>query len=134
MLPQQKEAVISLSSAIVFSALVGVLVPLIDSFKSEVVFIALVAFIAVLWIGRVIVGVRRKALDERDLDIRYKAGMIALHAFGMVVMAGAVVLFFLRHEDLMVPAVDVALLAFMSWIVMYVVSAVTTLILYRRAV
>ncbi len=68
------------------------------------------------------------------MAIRYKAGMLALHGFGMVVMAGAVVLFFVNRTDLLVPAIHVALLAFASWMVMYVVSAVTVLVLYRKAV
>jgi len=33
-----------------------------------------------------------------------------------------------------VPALDVALLAFVGWIVMYVVWSVTVLVLYRKAV
>jgi hypothetical protein len=134
MLPQQKEAVLELCNVVLFSVLVGVLIPLIGSFDSEAVLLALVGFIVVLWVGRGLVGLRTKALDERDMAIRYKAGMLALHGFGMVVMAGAVVLFFVNRTDLLVPAIHVALLAFASWMVMYVVSAVTVLVLYRRAV
>ena len=51
-----------------------------------------------------------------------------------VLMVGAVVLFFVNRTDLLVPVIHVALLAFASWMVMYVVSAVTVLVLYRRAV
>ncbi|MBN1628684.1 MAG: hypothetical protein JW990_02875 [Thermoleophilia bacterium] len=134
MLPQQKEALVALGSAVAFGVLIGVLIPLIDSFRAEAVFIALVAFILGLWIGRAVVGLRTKALDERDMAIRYKAGMVALHGFGAVVMVGAVVLFFLNRGDLLVPVVHVALLAFVSWIVMYMVWAVTVLILYRKVV
>ena len=134
MLPQQKEAVLELCGAVFFSVLVGVLVPLIDSFRSETVLLALVGFIVVLWIGRRLVGLRAKTLDERDMAIRYKAGMLALHGFGMVVMAGAVILFFVNRTDLLIPAVQVALLAFASWMAMYIIASVTVLTLYRKAV
>ncbi len=133
MLPQQKEAVVNLCGAVLFSALVGVLIPLIDSFEWEAVLLALVGFIIVVWAGRAIVGLRTKALDERDISIRYKTGIAAMHGFGAVVMVGAVVLIFLNRSDLLVPALHVALLAFVSWIAMYVVWSVTVLVLYRKA-
>jgi hypothetical protein len=126
--------VLELCNVVLFSVLVGVLIPLLDSFESEVVLLALVGFIVVLWVGRGLVGLRTNDLDERDMAIRYKAGMLALHGFGMVVMAGAVVLFFINRVDLLVPVIQVAVIAFASWMVMYVVSAVTVLVLYRKAV
>jgi len=43
------------------------------------------------------------------------------------------VLIFLNRSDLLVPALHVALLAFVSWIAMYVVWSVTVLVLYRKA-
>ncbi|MBN1628965.1 MAG: hypothetical protein JW990_04320 [Thermoleophilia bacterium] len=125
---------INLCGAVFFSVLVGVLMPLIDSFEWEAVLLVLVGFILVVWVGRAIVGLRTKALDERDMAIRYKTAIAAMHGFGAVVMVSAVVLVFLNRVDLLVPASHVALLAFVGWIVMYVVWSVTVLVLYRKAV
>ena len=129
MVPQQKEALLALAGSLVFAALA---VPL--RVRCEAIFVALAVFIAILWIGRRVVGLRTAALDERDLAIRYQAGLVAAHAFGSIVMVGAVVLWMLHRSTLAVPAVSVALLAYGGWMAMYLVWSVTILVLYRRGV
>lgn len=76
------------------------------------------------------VGLRTKTLDERDLSIRYQAGLVASHGFGMVVMVGALLLWVLHRTSL--PSVYVALLAYWGWTAMYLVWSATVLVLYRR--
>ena len=134
MVPQQKEAVVALCSSLVFTSLLPLVRPLAGSFRIEAIFVTLVAFIATLWIGRVLVGLKAKALDERDLAIRYQAGLVATHGFGIVVMVGAAILCLLHREILVVPTEHVALLAYYGWMTLYLVWSVTVLILYRKGV
>jgi hypothetical protein len=132
MVPQEKEAWLALGSSLAFAALVFPLRVLVPTLECEAVFVALAVFIAILWIGRRTVGLTARALDERDLVIRYQAGLVASHAFGIVVMVGAVVLWMLHRLTLAVPIIHVALLAYFGWMSMYVVWSVTVLVLYRR--
>jgi hypothetical protein len=134
MAPQEKEALLTLGNSLAFAILVFPLRMIFPEFQCEIVFITLVAFIAILWIGRKIIGIKRKALDERDMAIRYLSGIIAAHVFGIVIMVGTVVLWMLHRLSMSVPIMDMALLAYFGWLSMYLTLSVTVLILYRRGV
>jgi hypothetical protein len=134
MAPQEKEALLTLGNSLAFAILVFPLRMIFPEFQCEVVFVALVAFIAILWIGRKLFGIKRKALDERDMAIRYLSGIIAAHVFGIVIMVGTVVLWMLHRLAMSVPIMDMVLLAYFGWLSMYLTLSVTVLILYRRGV
>jgi hypothetical protein len=131
--PQEREAALVLVSSLVFAAAAMPLRRLVPSLEVESLFLALGVFIVTLWIGRRSVGLRTRKLDERDWAIRYQAGIVSTHVFGIAVMVGAMTLCALHHGALMVPSVHVALLAYGSWMSMYAVWALTVLALYRRA-
>lgn len=128
---QQKEAAITLASGIIFALLPLAAKPLQGELSSETILVALVIFIQTLWIGRIVIGARFKALDERDKTIRYQAAMIAMHFFGAVVMVFACVLYLNYRDILLVPLHLVILLAYYSWISLYVSWSAAMLILHK---
>jgi hypothetical protein len=132
MSPQQKEALLALGSSAGFALLAHLLQGLLPGFRWETVMAATVVFILTMWIGRWIVGMRARALDERDLFIRYQAGLVASHALGIVSTVGTIILCSLYRNTLTVPTIQVALLAYYGWLSMYAVWSVTVLALYRR--
>ena len=132
MLPQQKEALSALISALVFTVLLTIIRPLAGGFSSEIVFIAILVFTVSLWISREVVGFRSRNLDEREWMIRYQAGLIAAHFLGAVFMVGAAVLYLHHKETMLVPMEQVALLAFYGWMSLYVSWAAAILVMYRR--
>ncbi len=134
MVPQQKEALLVLVASTVFAALVWPLRLALPALECEAVFLDLLAFIAVLWIGRQLVGLKARALDERDLAIRYRAAVYSTHLFGAVVMVGAMALWAAHRTTLAVPAAQVALLATFAWMAMYLAWSLSVLVLYRRGI
>jgi hypothetical protein len=132
-LPQEKEAIVALVSSILYTAALLALRPALGALQIAATFAALLAFILTLWAGRAVVGLRSSRLDERDLAIRHRAGEIAIHGFGAAVMAGTAILCYVHRATDLLPAPQVALLAFLSWTGMYLVWSVAVLVLYRRA-
>lgn len=132
MLPQQREALLVLASSVVFTAALALLQPWAGGLHIEATFGALGAFVIVLWIGRSLVGLRAKSLDERDVAIRYRAGIVAMFGFGSTLIIGAILLCTAHRETGLVPVAQVALLAYGSWMAMYLLWSVTVLVLYRR--
>lgn len=131
MLLQQKESLITLLSGLVFAVLMPLITPMFEARRNEAILAALVLFILTLWIGRLVIGARFKALDERDKTIRYQAAMIAIHFFGAVVMIFACVLYLLHYRSGQVPLHQVLTLAYYGWISLYVCWAGSMLILHR---
>ena len=134
MAPQEKEALLTLGVCIVFAVLVFPVQNMLPAFKCEVVSTALVIFIAILWVGRTLFGIRLKKLDERDMHIRCLSGIIAAHVFGMIIMAGTIILWMLNRSSMTVPAVQMLNLAFFGWLCLYLSLSVTVLVLYRKGV
>jgi hypothetical protein len=66
------------------------------------------------------------------LAIRYQAGLVASHAFGIVVMVGAVALCMLNRAAMTAPTIHVALLAYFGWMAMYLAWSLTVLVLYGK--
>lgn len=131
MLPQQKEATLTLISSIFFVVLMSLTAPVMGYFKSEVIFIMLVLFILTLWASRKIAGLKFKVLDEMEKTIRYQAALIAIHGFGAVVMVFAFVLYLLHRNTAVVPLHQVLQMAYFSYISLYVFWSGSILILYK---
>jgi hypothetical protein len=134
MVSQEKEAYLTLANSLIFALVVFPFRNIFPKFECEVVFVALVVFIAILWIGRKVFGIKFKTLDERDIAIRYRSGIMAAHVFGAVIMVGATVLWMLHRSTMTVPTIQLALLAYFGWLSMYLTLSMTVLILYRRGV
>lgn len=134
MVPQEKEALLTLGNSLLFTVLVFLFRNILPHYECEVVFAGLVAFIAILWIGRSVFGIKLKALDERDVAIRYRSGIIAAHGFGIFIMTGVVVLWSLHRATMAVPITQMVLLAYFGYLFMYLTLSVTVLVLYRRGV
>lgn len=132
MVPQEKEALLALGSSLAFGVFAFPLQALFPGARCEALFLAILGFVAVLWTGRRVVGLRSQALDERDIAVRYQAGLVGSHVFGTVVMIGAVALWALHRTTLTVPSVEVVLLASCRWLATYLVWEVIILALYRR--
>lgn len=134
MLIQQKEALFTLLSSIVFIILKALLIPDLGAFNLEFTLVLLALFNVSLWAIRIFLGFRFKALDEMDKTIRYQAAMIAIHGVLIVVFAYAVVLYLIHRETLMVPLQQVLNLAYYSWISLYLFWTASILLLYKRGV
>ncbi len=131
MLLQQKEATITLISGIVFAIAMPLITPLFGTLRNEAILLTLVLFIITLWVGRIAIGARFKALDERDKLIRYQAAMIAMHFFGAVVMILACILYIIHRATQQVPLHQVLQLAYYSWMSLYVFWSGAMLILHK---
>ncbi len=131
MLPQQKEATLTLISSIVFMILLSFVVPIFGLFQNEGIFIMLGIFILTLWVSRKVAGLKFKVLDEMEKTIRYQAALIAIHGFGAVVMVFAFVLYLIHRNTSVVPLHQVMQMAYYSWISLYVFWSGSILILYR---
>ncbi len=134
MLIQQKEALFTLISSIVFIILKAFLVPNLGAFNLELTLVLLALFNVSLWAIRIFLNFRFKALDEMDKTIRYQAAMIAIHGVLTVVFVYAVVLYLLHRQDLLVPLQQVLDLAYYSWISLYLFWTASILVLYKRGV
>lgn len=131
MLPQQKEAIMTLICSIVFIVTLMFIMPMFLPFNAEVVFILLAVFNTILWMMRRIAKVDFKALDEMEKTIRYKASFISTHAFSMVVI---IYVFFLYVENIgfaTVPMSQVLKMAYYSYVSLHVFRSVSILILYK---
>lgn len=134
MLIQQKEALFTLLSSIVFIILKALLIPDLGAFNLELTLVLLALFNVSLWAIRIFLGFRFKALDEMDKTIRYQAAMIAIHGVLTVVFVYAAVLYLIHRETLMVPLQQVLNLAYYSWISLYLFWTASILLLYKRGV
>ncbi|MDD4224216.1 MAG: hypothetical protein PHD87_06480 [Candidatus Cloacimonetes bacterium] len=134
MLIQQKEALFTLLSSIVFIILKALLIPDLGAFNLELTLVLLALFNVSLWAIRIFLGFRFKALDEMDKTIRYQAAMIAIHGVLTVVFVYAAVLYLIHRETLMVPLQQVLNLAYYSWISLYLFWTTSILLLYKRGV
>jgi hypothetical protein len=132
MLPQQKEAIFTFISSVVFTLLLLLLVPLFSVFRSEAILVLFVLFILTLWVVRSLTGLRFKALDEMDKTIRLQAAIIAIHGFGATVAIYALTLYLIHGATLVVPVHQVLQLALYSWLALYAFWSGSILILYRR--
>jgi len=131
MLPQQKEAILTFISSLVFVILLSLLAPELGYFRSEAIFIMLALFIVTLWIGRKIAGLKFKMLDEMEKIIRYQAALIAIHGFGAVVMVFAFILYMIHRETMTVPLHQVLQMSYYSYISLYLFWSGSILILYK---
>ncbi len=134
MLIQQKEALLTLISSVVFIILKAFLIPDLGAFNLEFTLVLLALFNVSLWAVRIFLGFRFKALDEMDRTIRYQAAMIAIHGVLMVVFVYAVVLYLIHRSTLTVPLQQVLNLAYYSWISLYLFWTASILVLYKRGV
>ena len=130
--PQEREARLALGMSLAFAAIIFPLYRLFPGFECETLYITLVGFIVLLWTGRRLVGVRVGALDERDIAMRYRAGIIAGPMMGIVVMIGTLLLCTIYRIAQAVPNLYLALLVYFSWLAMYLVWSATVIFLYRR--
>lgn len=131
MLPQQKEATLTLISSVFFVILLSIIAPYLGFFRNEATFILLGVFIIDLWICRRIAGMSFKVLDEMEKTIRYQAALIAIHGFGAVVMVFAFMLYLLYRNSGFVPLHQVMQMAYYSWISLYIFWSGSILILYK---
>lgn len=134
MLIQQKEALFTLLSGLIFIILKTFLIPDLGAFNLELTLVLLALFNVSLWAIRIFLGFRFKALNEMDKTIRYQAGMIAIHGVLIVVFIYAAVLYLIYRETLIVPLQQVLNLAYYSWISLYVFWTASILVLYKRGV
>jgi len=134
MLIQQKEALFTLLSSIVFIILKALLIPDLGAFNLELTLVLLALFNVSLWAIRIFLGFRFKSLDEMDKTIRYQAAMIAIHGVLTVVFVYAAVLYLVHRETLVVPLQQVLNLAYYSWISLYLFWTASILLLYKRGV
>jgi hypothetical protein len=134
MLIQQKEALFTLLSSIVFIILKALLIPDLGAFNLELTLVLLALFNVSLWAIRIFLGFRFKSLDEMDKTIRYQAAMIAIHGVLTVVFVYAAVLYLIHRETLVVPLQQVLNLAYYSWISLYLFWTASILLLYKRGV
>ncbi len=134
MLIQQKEALFTLISSIVFIILKALLIPDLGAFNLELTLVLLALFNVSLWAIRIFLGFRFKSLDEMDKTIRYQAAMIAIHGVLTVVFVYAAVLYLIHRETLVVPLQQVLNLAYYSWISLYLFWTASILLLYKRGV
>lgn len=134
MLIQQKEALFTLLSSIVFIILKALLIPDLGAFNLELTLVLLALFNVSLWAIRIFLGFRFKSLDEMDKTIRYQAAMIAIHGVLTVVFVYAAVLYLIHRETLVVPLQQVLNLAYYSWISLYLFWTTSILLLYKRGV
>lgn len=132
MLAQQKEAILSLLSSLVFALLLLFVSPLFAAARSEVILVLFALFILTLWGVRKSVGLKFKSLDEMDKTIRLQAAIIAVHGFGAMVAIYAIFLYILHRVDSLVPIHQVLSLAFAGWLSLYIFWTLSILILYRR--
>ncbi|MCB5285405.1 MAG: hypothetical protein LHW45_07445 [Candidatus Cloacimonetes bacterium] len=134
MLIQQKEALFTLLSSIVFIVLKAIPLPALGAFNLEFTLVLLALFNVSLWAIRIFLNFRFKALDEMDKTIRYQSAMIAIHGVLTVVFVYAVVLYLLHRNTLAVPLQQVLNLAYYSWISLYLFWTASILVLYKRGV
>ena len=131
MLLQQKEALWSLFSGVLFILVKALFVRLPGLPNLDLTLLLLTLFIVSLWLIRHGLGAKFSKLDERDKTIRYQAALIAIHGLLAVVMIYALALY-LKHLDTMqVPLGQVLNLAYYAWISLYVFWTAAILILYR---
>ncbi len=131
MLPQQKEAVFTFISSVVFFMLLLLAIPRFGTFRCEAILLLFVLFIGTLWLVRKITGFRFKILDEMDKTIRLQAAIVAIHAFGATVAIYAISLFLLHRGNLLVPVHQVLELALYSWLTLYAFWSGCIMVLYR---
>lgn len=134
MLIQQKEALFTLLSSIVFIVLKAIPLTTLGAFNLEFTLVLLALFNVSLWAIRIFLNFRFKALDEMDKTIRYQSAMIAIHGVLTVVFVYAVVLYLLHRNTLAVPLQQVLNLAYYSWISLYLFWTASILVLYKRGV
>ncbi|HOY84312.1 MAG TPA: hypothetical protein PLQ80_03315 [Candidatus Syntrophosphaera sp.] len=134
MLIQQKEALFTLISSIVFIVLKAIPLTTLGAFNLEFTLVLLALFNVSLWAIRIFLNFRFKALDEMDKTIRYQSAMIAIHGVLTVVFVYAVVLYLLHRNTLAVPLQQVLNLAYYSWISLYLFWTASILVLYKRGV
>jgi|GEM_PF-3919506 len=132
MLPQQKEALLTMMTA----AVAVVLFFFAQSRFSEYLAIAALSIlgflIVIVWIFRKVARVRRDSMDERDIVIRYQSGIIAFSAFATFFMLTCLWLIFRFHDRQFIPILSVIHLMFFGWIFLYFTWGTATLVLYRR--
>lgn len=134
MLIQQREALYTLISSIVFIILKAVLFPNIGELDPEFTLGLLALFNISLWVIRYSLGFRFKILDEMDKTIRYQAAMIAIHGVMAVMFIYTVVLYLLHRGTLMVPLQQVLSLMYFGWISLYLFWTIFILVLYKKGV
>lgn len=134
MLIQQKEALFTLISSIVFIVLKAIPLTTLGAFNLEFTLVLLALFNVSLWAIRIFLNFRFKALDEMDKTIRYQSAMIAIHWVLTVVFVYAAVLYLLHRDTLTVPLQQVLNLAYYSWISLYLFWTASILVLYKRGV
>jgi len=132
MLAQQKEAIFTLISSIVFALLLLFVSPLFTTLRNEVILALFALFILSLWAVREGIALKFKNLDEMDKTIRLQAAIIAVHGFGATVAVYAICLYLIHRGVSLVPIHQVLSLAFMGWLSLYFFWTLAILILYRR--
>ncbi len=132
MLAQQKEALFTLISSIVFTLLLLFVSPLFTVVRNELILAFFALFILSLWVIRRGTGLSFKNLDEMDKTIRLQSAIIAVHGFGATVAIYAFCLYLQFRSSGMVPIHQVLSLAFTGWLSLYTFWTLSILILYRR--
>jgi hypothetical protein len=94
----------------------------------------LLLLILTVWICRRLFGVRPQIIDERDIAIRYKSGMVGFFCFTTFFMLTCIIFIFKFTASQSVPLSHIIRLMFFGWIVLYLTWAIATLAQYRRGV
>jgi len=126
MLPQQKEAVLTLVVWGIGIVLMFAIMMLHPGYQTEIIYALLALTIVAMWVCRRISGVKWKNLDERDQGFRFKAGMVTLVVVACVLISG------IYHQQGVVPIVFLARMAFGAMASLYLFWTVAILVLYRK--
>lgn len=127
----QKEALCTLVSGILFILLKVFLIPDLGAFNLELTFVLLALFNVSLWAIRILLGIKYRQLSERDKTVRLHAAMIAIHGLLAVIFIYAAALYLMHRDLLQVPLQQVLNLAYHSWILFYVFWSGSILALHR---
>lgn len=132
MLPQQKEALFALPITVVIGLLFFMSPTLFQMDHFTWALALILIHIALLWILRRLVGIRKQALDERDIRFRYQSGIIALSIFSGNIVLGCLALIATHLQEQTIPITSLISVLFCCWMSLYLTWAVTTLVLYHR--
>lgn len=132
MLPQQKEALLTLVLWVTGTAAMLAVAALMTEYQTEATYALLALVIIAMWVCRRIVGVKWEKLDERDQGIRFKAGMAGAAGVVMLVVVTCLVLSSVFRTAGVVPVCWLARMAFGAMASLYVFWTAAILILYRR--
>jgi predicted phage tail protein len=132
MLPQQKEALLTLILWVAGIAALPAVTMLVPVYQTEITYALLALVIIAMWVCRRIVGVKWSDLDERDQGIRFKAGMAGAAGVVTLVVGVCLILSSVFRTAGFVPVFWIARLAFCAMAALYLFWTAAILILYRR--